>query len=393
MEATKKPLFTMWRLILVAIFSAGAVATYLRFVVGWHAATNLSDAQPWGVWVGLSTLCGVGLSAGGFATAAAVYLLGMERYRPIVRPAILIAYLGYLSVCAGYVYELGLPWLAWHAFIYYNPHSVLFDVCFCILAYTTVLTIEFAPAIVEKLPWKGFRDTFMHWHHRLAVAVVLAGVLLSSMHQSFLGGLFLIFKGKIYPLWYTPHLTTMFYLSAIPAGLAMVVIALYLSNRSLGTKVDPEIIKEVAWVISPMLVLNLVWRMVDLVKHGGGPYLFLKRPETAYFWLEIALFIVIPVVMFNNRKIMNRPEGVYWTSAVVIAGFLTNRINVSINSLERATQANYFPKWPEMAIVVMMITGTVLVFRWAVIYLDILPKRVKVPTKRWMANAGVAANA
>ncbi len=389
----KKPFFTVWRLILIAIFSAGAVATYLRFVVGWHAATNLSDAQPWGVWVGLSTLCGVGLSAGGFATAAAVYLLGMERYRPIVRPAILIAYLGYLSVCAGYVYELGLPWLAWHAFIYYNPHSVLFDVCFCILMYTTVLTIEFAPAIVEKLPWKGFRDTFMHWHHRLAVAVVLAGVLLSSMHQSFLGGLFLIFKGKIYPLWYTPHLTTMFYLSAIPAGLAMVVIALYLSNRSLGTKVDPEIIKEVAWVISPMLILNLVWRMVDLVKHGGGPYLFLKRPETAYFWLEIALFVVIPVVMFNNRWIMKRPEGAYWTCAVVIAGFLTNRVNVSINSLERATNANYFPKWPEMAIVVMMITGTVLVFRWAVIYLDILPKRVKVPTKRWMANSGVAANA
>jgi len=388
-----KKMFSVWRLLLVAIFSAGAVATYLRFVVGWHAATNLSDAQPWGVWVGLSTLCGVGLSAGGFAVAAAVYLLGMERYRPVVRPAILIAYLGYLSVCAGYIYELGLPWLAWHAFLYWNPHSVLFDVCFCILTYTTVLTIEFSPSIVEKLPWKGFRDTYMHWHHRLAVAVVLAGVLLSSMHQSFLGGLFLIFKGKVYPLWYTPHLTTMFYFSAIPAGLAMVVIALYLSNRSLGTKVDPEIIKEVAWVISPLLILNFVWRMVDLVKHGGGPYLFLKRPETAYFWLEIALFVFIPVVMFNNRWIMKRPEGAYWSCAVVIMGFLANRVNVSINSLERATQANYMPKWPEMAIVVMMVTLTVLAFRYAVINLDILPKRVKLPTKRWMANAGVAANA
>src|SRR6185369_11087921 len=201
---------------------------------------------------------------------------------------------------------------------------------------------------------------------------------------SFLGGLFLIFKGKIYPLWYTPHLTTMFYLSAIPAGLAMVVIALYLSVRSLNVKIDPTIIKEVAWVISPMLIINLVWRMVDLVKHGGGPYLFLKRPETAYFWLEIALFIVIPVIMFNNRWIMNRAEGVYWTSAVVIAGFLTNRMNVSINSLERATHANYVPKWPELAIVVMMITCTVLAFRYAVIYLDILPRR-REKTKPWLA--------
>ncbi len=388
-----KKTIPVWRVILIAIFVAGAYATYLRFVKGWAAATNLSDAQPWGMWVGVATLCGVGLSAGGFATAAAVYLLGMERYRPIVRPAILIAYLGYLSVCVGYAYELGLPWLAWHAFIYYNPHSVLFDVCFCILAYTTVLTIEFSPAIVEKLPWKGFRQGFLHWHHRLATAVVLAGVLLSSMHQSFLGGLFLIFKGKIYPLWYTPHLTTMFYLSAIPAGLAMVIITLYLCNRSLNAKVDPAIIKEVAWVISPLLVINLVWRMVDLVKHGGAPYLFLWRPETAYFWLEIALFIVIPVVMFNNRWIMNRPEGAYWTSAVVIAGFITNRVNVSINSLERATHANYVPKWPEMAVTVMLVACAVLAFRYAAIYLDIVPKKVVARTKSWLANAGVAANA
>jgi Ni/Fe-hydrogenase subunit HybB-like protein len=388
---TKKSFITVWRVVLGVIFLAGAYATYLRFAVGWSASTNLSDAQPWGMWVGVATLCGVGLSAGGFATAAAVYLLGMERYRPIVRPAILVAYLGYLSVCAGYAYELGLPWLAWHAFIYWNPHSVLFDVCFCILMYTTVLTIEFSPAIVEKLPWKGFRDTYMHWHHRLAVAVVLAGVLLSSMHQSYLGGLFLIFRDKMYPLWYTPHLTTMFYLSAIPAGLAMVIITLYLCNRSLNTNVDPKIINEVAWVISPMLILNFVWRMVDLVKHGGGPHLFQRRPETAYFWLEMALFIVIPVLMLNNRWVMNRPEGAYWSSAVVIAGFITNRINVSINALERATQANYVPKWSEMAITVMLIAMSVLAFRYAVIYLDILPRKKK--SRSWIANAGVVASA
>jgi Ni/Fe-hydrogenase subunit HybB-like protein len=132
--------------------------------------------------------------------------------------------------------------------------------------------------------------------------------------------------------------------------------------------------------------------MVDLVKHGGGPYLFLPRPETGYFWLEIALFIVVPVIMFNNRWIMNRPEGAYWTSAVVIAGFITNRINVSINSLERATHANYVPKWPELAVTVMLITCAVLAFRYAVIYLDILPRRARRP-KRWIANAGMAANA
>jgi Ni/Fe-hydrogenase subunit HybB-like protein len=388
---TKKPVITMWRAIVVIIFMVGAYATYLRYAVGWSAATNLSDAQPWGVWVGLSTLCGVGLSAGGFATAAAVYLLGMERYRPIVRPAILVAYLGYLTVCVGYAYELGLPWRFWHALIYWNRQSVLFEVCWCIILYTTVLTLEFAPALVEKLPWKRFRETFLHWHHRIIIAVVLAGVLLSSMHQSFLGGLFLITKGKEYPLWFTTHLTTMFYLSAIPAGIAMTIIALYLSIRSLDVKVDPTLIRELAWVISPLLIINIVWRAVDLIKQGGAPYLFLWRSETFYFWLEIVLFIVAPLVMLNTKRIMTSPTGIYWASAVVIMGFITNRINVSITAMERATQANYVPKWPEMAIVVMMITAAVIAFRYAVLYLDILPRRAKART--WLANAGVVANA
>jgi hypothetical protein len=97
--------------------------------------------------------------------------------------------------------------------------------------------------------------------------------------------------------------------------------------------------------------------------------------------------------MFNNRWVMNRPEGAYWTSAVVIAGFITNRVNVSINSLERATHANYVPKWPEMAITVMLIACAVLAFRYAVIYLDIVPKNFIAKTKSWLANAGVAANA
>ncbi len=176
MPEEKKSFVTMWRIILALIFAAGIYATYLRFAVGWHAATNMSDAQPWGIWVGLATLCGVGLSAGGFATAAAVYLLGMERYRPICRTAIMIALLGYGSVCVGYAYELGLPWRFWHPLVYWNRHSVLFEVCWCIIMYTTVLMIEFSPAVVEKLPWKRVRETYLGWHHRIVIAFVLAGV-------------------------------------------------------------------------------------------------------------------------------------------------------------------------------------------------------------------------
>ena len=100
---------TMWRVILAIIFVTGMYATYVRFFQGFRASTNLSDQMPWGLWVGLGTLCGIGLSAAGFGISAAVYLLGLERYRPILRASILISFLGYLTVCAGYLYEIGLP--------------------------------------------------------------------------------------------------------------------------------------------------------------------------------------------------------------------------------------------------------------------------------------------
>ena len=119
---------TLWRVIVVGIVVAGIYGAYMRFFVGWQASTHLTDAQPWGIWVGVGTLCGVALSAGGFAISAAVHLLGMERYKPVVKASVLISFLGYCTVCVGYLYELGLPWNMWRIFISWNRHSVLFEV-------------------------------------------------------------------------------------------------------------------------------------------------------------------------------------------------------------------------------------------------------------------------
>ena len=385
-----KSLVTPWRVIAGLIFLAGGIATYLRFVVGWQAATNLSNGQPWGIWVGVSTLCGVGLSAGGFAIAAAVYLLGMERYRPISRAAVMIAFLGYTTVCAGYAWELGLPWNFWHPIVMWNRSSVLFEVVWCIMLYTTVLALEFSPTLIERLPWKNLREKLMAWQHRVLIGLVLIGVLLSSLHQSFLGGLFIIFKGKEYPLWYSNYQTTQFYLSALPAGLAMVIIAMYLSMRSLKVKLDPNLLGELSRVITPLLVIFGVFRFVDLFRQHAAEYLFMARPETFYFWLEIALFVIAPIVLFNLESIRSKPIGLYWAAAVTVMGFLTHRVNVSITALERATGTHYVPKWSEMAVTIMLITTAVIVFRWAVLHLNIFPRAEA--RSAWIVSAPAQAD-
>lgn len=358
-----------------------------------RASTNLSDAMPWGLWVGLGTLCGIGLSAAGFGISAAVYLLGMERYRPILRSAILISFLGYMTVCVGYLYEIGLPWRFWHPMVMWNHRSVLFDVCLCIMTYTTVLTFEFAPAVIEKLPWKRFRESVLHYHHKILIAVVLAGVLLSSMHQSYLGGLYLIAMGKVHPLWYSPYLHAMFYLSAIPAGLAVVVMAIYLSMRSLNVRVDPTILSDCGRMVQMLLIVYAFFKALDLTANHAWAYAFQRTPEAGYFWLEVALFLVIPIALLSLDSVRNNLDRLYWSCAIVVAGFLVNRLNVSINSLQSAMGTHYVPKWSELASTVLVVAGGVIAYRLAVIHLDILPKAPPKPEYRWMSNAGLPAQA
>ncbi len=390
MTTGRIPRISFWRTVVAIIFAAGIYSMYARFGLGLKAATHLTDPQPWGLWVGLGTLCGVGLSAGGFAIAASVYLLGLDRYRPILRTAVLISFLGYCTVCIGMLYELGIPWRIWHPIIMWNRHSVLFEVSWCVMLYTTVLALEFSPALIEKLPWAKPREFYLRWHHSILIALVLIGTLLSSMHQSFLGGLYLITKGRLDPLWYTPYLTTMFYLSAIPAGLALTIMAIYLCVRSLNVRVDMSLLSDVSQVIGPLLAIWGVFRFVDIINRDALAYLWMWREETALFWVEILLLVVAPLFLLNMQKVRQNPQYLYGTCALIVMGFMTNRLNVSITALQASSGIYYVPKWTEFAASLATITAAVVAFHYAVRYLDILPKNS--PTKKWMA-AGAPARA
>src|SRR6266571_3836667 len=176
------PRITLWRAVVAIIFAAGIYATYARFALGFARSTHLTDPQPWGLWVGLGTLCGVGLSAGGFAIAAAVYLLGFERYRPVLRTAVLVSFLGYMSVIAGMMYELGLPWRIWHPIVMWNRHSVLFEVSWCVMLYTTVLALEFSPFLLTRDKVRN-NPQYLYW----TCALVVMGFMANRLNVSITG--------------------------------------------------------------------------------------------------------------------------------------------------------------------------------------------------------------
>lgn len=360
---------TLWRGITIVIFAAGFYAAYLRFAVSWRAATNMSDAQPWGIWVGLATLCGVALSAGGFAIAAVVHLLGLERYRPVARVAVLVAFLGYLSVCVGYLWELGLPWRAWHPAIYWNFHSVLFDVFMCIMCYTTVLALEFAPIVLERFNLQKP----LKWIRGLLVPLVIGGVILSTLHQSSLGSLYLIMPEKLHPFWYSPLLPVFFFISAIAVGLAMTIFESSMSSKYFGRQLELPILQELGRLMFVVLSVFAILRFEDLLHRGMLKALLRLGYEMYFFWLEVSLSLIFPLVLLARKRVRQTAGGLYLASVLVVLGFITNRLNVSITGLESAAGMHYVPRWTEIAVTGAIMAAGFALFGIAAKYLPIFP--------------------
>jgi Ni/Fe-hydrogenase subunit HybB-like protein len=359
--------FPFWRVVTLLIFACGLYATFVRYTKGLGAATNLSDAYPWGLWIGFDILCGVGLAAGGFAITTAVYILHLERFRPIVRPTVLTAYLGYLLVICGLMFDLGRPWSIWHAIIMWNPHSVMFEVAWCVMLYTTVLTLEFVPVLLERLQWKRALKAVK----AIVVPLVGLGFLLSTLHQSSLGSLYLILPSKLHPLWYSPLLPVLFWLSALSVGLAMIIFESGLSARAFGHALQFDLLQSISKGMAVFLLLFLGVRFGDLAVRGSVHYAFdFTSGEAGMFWLEIALFATGLVMAFTDR-VRNSPKALFGCSICVVGGFLVNRLNVSLTALEQSARVRYIPSFLEIAVTASIVAFGFVIFRLAARYLPV----------------------
>jgi Ni/Fe-hydrogenase subunit HybB-like protein len=310
------------------------------------------------------------LAAGGFTLTATVHILNIKRMHSIVRPTILTAFLGYLLVCVALMYDLGKPYNIWHPIIMRNPHSVMFEVAYCVMLYTTVLALEFSPIVLERFnlqkPLKVFRAVL--------IPLVICGVILSTLHQSSLGTLYLIVPEKLHPFWYSPLLPVFFFLSAIAVGLAMTIFESSMSSRHFGVQLELPVLRELGRVLVVVLSVYAILRFEDLVNRKALSLTVKPGYETYLFWLEIILGLVLPLALLLQGRIRNSANGLYWAAVLVVLGFITNRMNVSITGFEGSTGVRYFPKWTELAVTGMIIAGGFALFALAVKYLPIFPK-------------------
>jgi Ni/Fe-hydrogenase subunit HybB-like protein len=365
-----KPRLTTWRVIFALLALAGLYATYLRVMYGLAGATNLSDNFPWGIWIGFDILCGVGLAAGGFTLVAVVHIFNIERYHPILRPAVLTAFLGYLLVVLALLYDLGRPDRIWHPLVMWNPHSVMFEVAWCVTLYTTVLALEFAPVVLEKFELHRSLKIM----RAISVPLMIAGVILSTLHQSSLGSLYLIVPHKLYGLWYTPLLPVLFYISAIGAGVAMTIFESWHSSKAFGRQLELPLLAGMARVLAVISSVYLAIRYVDLSHRGALPLLLRNRTETWLFTLEI-LFMAAAMLLLFQRRVRRSPAALYWCAVLYLFGFITNRLNVAVTGMEAASGTHYIPKWTEMAVTLSIIGVGFAVFRAAAHYFPVFERR------------------
>jgi len=361
---------TFWRIVFLVILALGLYSTYVRYLHGLGAVSNMTDQFPWGFWIGFDCLCGVMLAAGGFCMVGAVYLFNVESLHSVVRPAVLTAFLGYLLFIVGLLFDLGRPWFIWHQLIYMNPHSVMFEVGFCVMTYTAVLFFEFLPNVLERLNLK----TPIKWIHKVYPVLIVLGILLSTLHQSSLGSLYLIMPSKLHPFWYSPALPFFFFGSAVAVGLAMTIFESTQSAKALGRHLELSVLVRLGGALLVALWVNALLRFEDYFHRGLLRQILQPGYEAYFLWLELALSFVIPITLLSFKKVRLSPNWLYLASVISLFGFITNRLNVSLIGFETYVGHHYLPKWTEFSVTLMIVALGFALFRVAVQYLPIFPK-------------------
>jgi Ni/Fe-hydrogenase subunit HybB-like protein len=365
MRVTENLKPTFWKVVSVIIVTMGLISTYLRFSQGLGATTNLHDKVPWGLWIGFDFI-GVGLAAAGFTIAATVHVFNIHKYEPFVRPAILTAFLSYSVVVCLLVVDLGRPEHFWHPLVMWNMHSVMFEITWCLMCYTTILILEFAPVVLEKFnlikPIKYLK--------MISIPVVIAGVIFSTLHQSSFGSLYLIVPGKLHPLWYSPLLPVHFYISCIASGMAMIIFESFLVARALtkehgfeNTHLKVNLLSGASKVVLAALVAGILLKAYDFIHNDKLGYLFVASTETFLFYLEIIVGTILPIFLLSGKKRRENVKWLYFISIFVISGLLLNRLNVSITGLVSSSGINYFPSFDEISITMMLLVFAIFAFR------------------------------
>jgi Ni/Fe-hydrogenase subunit HybB-like protein len=364
-------------LALLTLMGIAALVSLVRYTVGIGAISNLSNAYPWGFWVSFDLYTGIAISSGAFIITSVVYIFELEQFRPLVRPTLLTGLLGYIMEVIALLVDLGHPERIWHYFIYQNFTSFLLVIGLYVMAYSAIMAVEFAPAVFERLKW----DRLAALIRRFMKPLVILGAVISTLHQGALGALLLIQPAKLHPLWWTPILPVLFFISALGIGLAMVLFESSLSSRYFKRGLEVHLLEKLAASIPFVLGLYLAVRFIQLALAGDLQYLFSGGLMSLLFWAEVLVGAVLPLVLFSFKKVRQSPKGLFFGAIAVLLGMILNRFDVSWFAVRHPdpltylpafmSSVHYVPSLPEVAVSLGIFSFGILAFGLAVKYLPV----------------------
>ncbi len=376
-----KSLLTWGNALVALILAVGLPLIVYRFAFGIGASTHLTQVNPWGIWIGLDVMSGVALAAGGFTLATAVYIFGLEKYHPIVRPAVLTGFLGYAFVVVGLTADLGRPWKLPVPMVYsYGTGSVMFEVGWCVCLYLMVLALEFSPVVFE---WLGLTK-LQRIAVKMTVGLTVLGTCLSTLHQSSLGALFLLMPHRLHPLWYSGYVPIFFFVSAIIAGLSMVIVESGLSHRAFRSQIDEkhqahadELTLGLARGAAIVLFAYFFLKLQGLA--DGGRFDLLPTPYGLWFLFEMFGFILAPAFLFAIAVRRQKATMARWVAGWTVLGIVVNRLNLSVIAFNYNAPERYIPGFIEIMISVTIITIGIMTFRWIVNRMPVLHEHPDYP--------------
>ena len=364
-------------MVLLLLAGIAFVVAMIRFIYGIGPISDLSNSYPWGFWISFDLFTGVAIGSGAFMMAAIVYIFELKEFKPLLRPTVLTAFLGYLMVVVSLLVDVGHPERLWYMVIHQNFTSLLLAIGLIEMTYIFVLAIEFSPVVFEGLKL----EKWAHRVHKYILPFVIIGVVLSTIHQASLGSLMLIEPKKLFPLWWTPILPVLFFISALAIGLAMTIFESSLSSRYFHHGLELHLLEKLGRAIPFVLGTYLVIRFVQLALAGDLQYLFNSGLMSLLFWGEILLGAVVPLILFSIKRVRTSPNGLLVGAIIVLAGMILNRFNVSWFAVQHPdpltyipnfmSNVHYIPTLPELSISVGIFSAGILAFGLAARYLPL----------------------
>ncbi len=365
----KGKIFTPFNIIAAVTILAAAVILFYRFSKGLGAVGHADQDRPWGLWINFNVITGVAFAGGAYVVTFMVYILGLEKYRSIVRATVLYALLAYIFYAFALLLDLGRPWRVINPIIgnSFGISSVLFLVAWHFILYMGSLLIEFLPTATEWATLKRYRRIF----GGMTLAVVIFGIALSTLHQSGVGALFLMSEPKIHPLWYSEFIPILFFISSIFAGISLVIILETIGRgvfkkeqSSSHKKAHAPVLMSLARICSISMFVYLC--MCMLVFIHGKDYNSFGEGWGAWYLIEVLGFVLLPCMLFLLGYKRANLRVIRIAAAMSIIGIILNRMNISTISYNWFDHSLHWPTWMEVVVSVAVIFIQLLVFRWIV---------------------------